>query len=857
MGKNLVVIFTTLVIFATTQAKALGLGEITVDSALNQPLSARIEMLDMAGINPDQITVALASPADFQRFDIERSFFLENIRFAINTSGGNAQILLTTDAVVREPYLSFVLETRWPSGRVLNEYTVLLDPPVFSAQNNAQTAQSPVPPNTVAAVETSIQNSEEPSQNQSTAGNNSSQNSINAPASTAEPAPRFAAAETAASITVAEGDTLWDIALAVRPDNTYSVQQTMVALQRLNEEAFIADNINMLRQGRVLRIPDATQILAITQQQALAEVAQQNRRYSERRNAPIAAQPVSSPPAANRNARATDSGQLSVVTPTEQEQVDQNVANAAEGQTAALQTQIQQLENVLAVNNEEMDRVDLENAELTQRLTLLEEQIDAAKEIIRLRDLELARLQASLQSQPVVPQETPAPQPTVVTMAPEPGFVATLMNTLAANTFVLIGIVGLLVLLLVVFLIRRSRHQALAVTDEEEIEGDYAGPGAQSEMAATIAAGQQQDYDDELEDNLDEEPWDSGANYAEKFAGHQEEDDSEEQEERRYSGSETAEDAIEEAEELVASGQYHEAKSVLRNAIVLEPKNARLRLKLMEVLVLEGDQLGFELQETEFRSFADEEDMALLALLKARLPEEESEQESDNLAEDELDDLDTYLSPEEEAEIELDLNASAKIDDDKVLEQESSSSEAEEDESGEEEDFSFDFDLSDTSDLEAASSATAEEATDEDEGQDADEQEDDFEKIDFDFSIDDDDETVAPAQAETAETESDVTESAPENAEQGAGQDSEFDDLEFTLADNVSEQGADQDEEDEDEDSVDFLSETEEAATKLDLARAYIDMGDNEGAREILAEVLKEGTEAQVHEAQELIDRID
>lgn len=319
MGKNLVVILTTLVIFATAQAKALGLGEITVDSALNQPLSARIELLDMAGVNPDQITVALASVSDFQRFDIERDFFLENIRFAINTAGGAAQVLLTTDAVVREPYLSFVLETRWPSGRILNEYTVLLDPPAFAAQSDAQSIRPPLPANIGTVLEARNKNPEEPFQNQSVEIDNSSQNLINQPASSAdsadvssaEPAPRFAAAETGTTLTVAEGDTLWDIALQVRPDSTYSVQQTMLALQRLNEEAFIADNINMLRQGRVLRIPDAAQILAITQQQALAEVAQQNLVYSQRRNAPVAAQAVTAPPAANRNAAAGDSGQLS------------------------------------------------------------------------------------------------------------------------------------------------------------------------------------------------------------------------------------------------------------------------------------------------------------------------------------------------------------------------------------------------------------------------------------------------------------------------------------------------------------------------------------------------------------------
>ncbi|NND68855.1 MAG: hypothetical protein HKN19_14795, partial [Halioglobus sp.] len=112
---------------------ALGLGELEIDSFLNQPLSASVDLLNIGSLHSDEIKVRLATREDFDKLGLERSYFLTSINFeVIHEDGNSAKILLTTDEAVLEPYLDFIVEARWPNGRLLREYTVLVDPPVFS-----------------------------------------------------------------------------------------------------------------------------------------------------------------------------------------------------------------------------------------------------------------------------------------------------------------------------------------------------------------------------------------------------------------------------------------------------------------------------------------------------------------------------------------------------------------------------------------------------------------------------------------------------------------------------------------------------------------------------------------------------
>ena len=112
---------------------ALGLGEMQLESFLNQPLRASVDLLNMDGLHEDEIRVRLATSEDFDKLGLDRAYFLTNITFEVVSDGrGGARILIRSEEPVLEPYLDFIVEARWPSGRLLREYTVLIDPPVFS-----------------------------------------------------------------------------------------------------------------------------------------------------------------------------------------------------------------------------------------------------------------------------------------------------------------------------------------------------------------------------------------------------------------------------------------------------------------------------------------------------------------------------------------------------------------------------------------------------------------------------------------------------------------------------------------------------------------------------------------------------
>ncbi|MEX2365708.1 MAG: hypothetical protein WD601_03830, partial [Pseudohongiellaceae bacterium] len=137
------VLVTLPALLVSLHAYAQGLGQISLNSAINEPLDARIEIQQLGGLDESQILVSLASEADFERFNIERLPFLQGIQFDVQVNSNNsATIILSTTNPVVEPYISLVLDARWPNGRLIREYTVLLDLPTFTA---APTAPAPQP----------------------------------------------------------------------------------------------------------------------------------------------------------------------------------------------------------------------------------------------------------------------------------------------------------------------------------------------------------------------------------------------------------------------------------------------------------------------------------------------------------------------------------------------------------------------------------------------------------------------------------------------------------------------------------------------------------------------------------------
>ena len=119
---------------ASGGAFGLGLGDIQMRSALNQPMNAEIPLTSVKSGELDGMIVKLADEAAFTRAGIERSTALTDLQFTVDSSGGRPVIRITSGRAVTEPFLNFLLEVDWPQGRMVREYTVLLDPPVFMAQ---------------------------------------------------------------------------------------------------------------------------------------------------------------------------------------------------------------------------------------------------------------------------------------------------------------------------------------------------------------------------------------------------------------------------------------------------------------------------------------------------------------------------------------------------------------------------------------------------------------------------------------------------------------------------------------------------------------------------------------------------
>ena len=307
--------------FASPAALALGLGQMQVKSGLNQPLLAEIPIVSAAPAELNELDVRLASPEAFAAVGLDRPYGLSaNLQFSIGkNAGGQPVVRITTAGRFNEPVLSFLMEAKWATGTVTREYTALIDPPYIApavvkpmsapaiteapapepAQASVPEASAPTPQPTPAQMEPASEPApamasplptpvvEQPAAPAPApvAAAPAPKPSHQTPAAptpkpvaappkpvVAAPKPAPAPAPSGDSVSVADGKTLWSIANQVRPDASVSVNQVMLALLRVNPEAFTDSNINRLKSGAVLRIPNRDEIATLTPDDAAALV---------------------------------------------------------------------------------------------------------------------------------------------------------------------------------------------------------------------------------------------------------------------------------------------------------------------------------------------------------------------------------------------------------------------------------------------------------------------------------------------------------------------------------------------------------------------------------------------------------
>ncbi|MDJ0911236.1 MAG: FimV/HubP family polar landmark protein [Woeseiaceae bacterium] len=292
MPRCLTRISLALVLLISSEVWALGLGEIRLESGLNQPLRAEIELLAATPEELANLRIDLASAETFERYGIDRPFYLQDITFEVVRSGtadGNFVRVRSTSAM-REPFLTFLVEASWSRGRLLREYTVLLDPPTFAPQADAApqvTAPTRPQPSDAGRIDRTPPPAQPQPQVQQPAPRPAAQPPVQpapsrpAPAAAEPPKPAPVPDDTpydtrdAGDYYVSRGDTLWGIARDMRPDSRLSMNQTMLAIYEANRDAFNG-NINILREGTSLRIPSADEIYNIDRGSANAEVVRQH-----------------------------------------------------------------------------------------------------------------------------------------------------------------------------------------------------------------------------------------------------------------------------------------------------------------------------------------------------------------------------------------------------------------------------------------------------------------------------------------------------------------------------------------------------------------------------------------------------
>jgi pilus assembly protein FimV len=367
---------------------AVGLGSVEVETHLNEPLRAQIPLQSVSGIDADEIEVTLGSPEEFSRVGIDRPAVLTQLSFELERTARGPVIRVSSDEAISEPFLSFLVRVSWPQGRLLREYTILLDPPVTAPAAAPQRDQGP----------SQVVEREGPADTGAP-----ERETVAAPGADA-PSPGVADERDAAAPTgggsygpVASGETLWNIAERLRPDSSISVNQMMLALLRTNPDAFFRDNINALRRGAVLRVPDRDQIQSLDGSEALQAVRRHNDLWQDHRRqladeAPTVVaggEPQERAPV-DEGAGDEESG-LELVPPREGE-AEEGAATSGPGSEEA-EADREALRQELARTREDLLARREENAELDGRVDELEAQVERLQRLLELKNEELAAIQ--------------------------------------------------------------------------------------------------------------------------------------------------------------------------------------------------------------------------------------------------------------------------------------------------------------------------------------------------------------------------------------------------------------------------------------------------------------------------------
>ena len=830
----------------------LGIGEIKLHSALNQNLDAEISLILSPGEKVSDIKINLATPDKFDDAGVPWNYFLSNIRFeAIDTSKGFAKIKVTSKQALKEPFLNFLLEVTWPKGSLYREFTVLVDPPETYTQAS-------IP------VTTTYQN-EAPQPLVRAKQQNTGRSSV----------------QTKRTITgneygpTVKNDTLWKVAERVARDKNVSIEQMMIALYKENPQAFFKPNVNALLAGKTLKIPSTETILRVSRKNALDDFNSQTEAW---RNG--LTQPSSTIESASTEAEATGTeNQLKLVAPA-QDEINKNdvAAPVSNSNQAELKnsdtTTLKQQERTAATNeitqgdsNKPSSAAD---EELKIKIAALQQQMAAMQQLIASKDKQLEAFQKQTTDQikpadqPSVSKSTPseinAPKPAPVKPSPKIIAPKTVHPTVSIpqdeksdSTYLyLIGLGGVIIISAVGLVWWRKR-QSLDNLNLANIFTD------KNESSAVDQGFKPSDLETH---HRDTEFSDSGSIFDTDFSTTDFD---------VFDIDQGEIDPISEADVYLAYGRYQQAEDLIRHAINDQPERDDYKLKLLEIFYANANKQAFEQYAENLANSGKKDNINFWAKVTEMgseiCPDAElfsSEIQKTNLRKTSINNINSFdVSTIADSEnlidsMDFDLASFEELFHNEKGEKDST-----------EEDHLFDVvSLDKKNQKEPIVSDTLEPSNDEPL------ESSNNESIDFDFSAFSDSNEFEPINKENdiefssfefTDSPSTQTEKQEDFSLESSENDSPDNDINAKNA-IIETSTASNDYLDDDFDfnisgqdikgqfGLSDLTEMDEMETKLDLAIAYIDMSDQESAKEIAMEVLKKGSPEQQMIAQALLD---
>jgi pilus assembly protein FimV len=390
---------------------AAGLGKLTVLSGLGQPLRAEIEVVAVERGEADTLAARIATQEAFRQAGVEYGLVVPQVRAALERRPDNRYVIsLTTQQPVEEPFLDLLVELNWAAGRLVRQYTFLLDPAEYKGPQAITT-----PPKVAAPEVRPVEQPKPPAVAEAPAP---------APAPAAAPsqppAPQPALAREPSRVTgtyeVKQGDTLSKIAAEHRIDGI-SPHQMLVALYRANEGAFINKNMNLVRAGRVLTIPDKAAAEAVASPDATRIVVTQWQDFNEYRaklSQTVAAASAPAEPsqqrAAGRITAQPDAAPAPQAAPKDELRISK--AEAAKSAKAAAQARA---DDIAARERAVKDA--------NERVAALEKNVLDLQKLLELKNQQLADLQKQAQTAkaapPLAAKAPEAPKAPEVAKAPE------------------------------------------------------------------------------------------------------------------------------------------------------------------------------------------------------------------------------------------------------------------------------------------------------------------------------------------------------------------------------------------------------------------------------------------------------